>query len=623
MPQFSCKMANVRDSDTSLWLHNKLGISNDSWTSGSICTQLNAEVLKNIKDCFPDLQTQVKLKLLLSFFHIPRRNVEEWRNELEEIIEVAAVDSDLWVAMLAEVLKTFPSAGTLNTEIAEFDETRPIFSDMIGELRRALAKHSDLGLLPLECLYLNKNALVSVVGQQPNPVKHFTLKRKPKSVALRSELLAKATEVQANQKKAQAPTVPVRSRGMPRKMTDTTPLKGLPSRWAARSGGRAAPVPLPRAAPRAGIKLLDINEQPATHAQIKKRRKLEMEEGAKKQPPAAPPSPPPDYAKGLNNYQMPKVEEQPTNEPLTPSSSAETVHTEPEASAPTDTTAPLSSPVLLQQTTGAKPIVIGQQPKLLIAGQAGGKPLLLSAQNLLNTSAVILQGGGKAVLLQNIKPMSQPVVQAAARNVPQATQPIQHPIPVQMVTPVQRPTVPTVGAVGAAAVHAQPPPPTAPLQPQQQQQQQQQQQLQQQPQPQPQQQQQTPLLPRRGLSLTREQMLEAQDMFRNANRVTRPEKALILGFMAGSRDNPCPNLGNIVTIKLSENIENVLQSDDTYLTMLSEMHFQMNYNNGQWTRLKKYRHIDGMVPQKIPPGSTVISANNQQPVVSIANQSVS
>lgn len=70
-------MANVRDSDTSLWLHNKLGISNDSWTSGSICSQLNAEVLRNIKECFLDLQVQVKLKLLLSFFHIPRRNVEE------------------------------------------------------------------------------------------------------------------------------------------------------------------------------------------------------------------------------------------------------------------------------------------------------------------------------------------------------------------------------------------------------------------------------------------------------------------------------------------------------------------------------------------------------------------
>lgn len=69
-------MASVRD-NTSLWLHNKLGTSNDSWISGSICSQLNKEVLRNIKECFPDLQTQVKLKLLLSFFHIPRRLVEE------------------------------------------------------------------------------------------------------------------------------------------------------------------------------------------------------------------------------------------------------------------------------------------------------------------------------------------------------------------------------------------------------------------------------------------------------------------------------------------------------------------------------------------------------------------
>ena len=47
---------------------------------------------------------------------------------------------------------------------------------------------------------------------------------------------------------------------------------------------------------------------------------------------------------------------------------------------------------------------------------------------------------------------------------------------------------------------------------------------------------QTPVAPqRRNLSLTKEQMLEAQEMFRTANKVTRPEKALILGFMAGSR----------------------------------------------------------------------------------------
>lgn len=70
-------MAAARDSDIALWLHNKLGTSSDTWSEGSICSQLNIDVLRNIKECFMELQTQVKLKLLLSFFHIPKRNVEE------------------------------------------------------------------------------------------------------------------------------------------------------------------------------------------------------------------------------------------------------------------------------------------------------------------------------------------------------------------------------------------------------------------------------------------------------------------------------------------------------------------------------------------------------------------
>lgn len=90
-------------SNISVWLQNKLGSSQngrfhcwqwkstqvtwdsclltilDLWINGgsSICSQLNKEVLRNIKEVFTDLQTQVKLKLLLSFFHIPRRLIDE------------------------------------------------------------------------------------------------------------------------------------------------------------------------------------------------------------------------------------------------------------------------------------------------------------------------------------------------------------------------------------------------------------------------------------------------------------------------------------------------------------------------------------------------------------------
>lgn len=66
--------------------------------------------------------------------------------------------------MLAESMKTFPATSSLNTEISDYEDTRPIFTDMVNDLRKLVAKHSDLGMLPLECQYLNKNALVSVVS---------------------------------------------------------------------------------------------------------------------------------------------------------------------------------------------------------------------------------------------------------------------------------------------------------------------------------------------------------------------------------------------------------------------------------------------------------------------------
>lgn len=59
-------------------------------------------------------------------------------------------------------------------------------------------------------------------------------------------------------------------------------------------------------------------------------------------------------------------------------------------------------------------------------------------------------------------------------------------------------------------------------------------------------------------------------------------------------DNPCPHLGNIVTIKLSEDHETVPQSDDTFVTTTIETHFQMNYNTGEWKRIKKIRKIEDL-----------------------------
>lgn len=117
------------------------------------------------------------------------------------------------------------------------------------------------------------------------PEKHFALRRKPKSAALKAELLAKSKDASAQVKKNVVATVPVRSRGMPRKMDNATPLKGIPSRLpsggftgtsnlraaAGSAPGRIARNPAGRKEGR--VKMLDINEQPIGFQQVKKRKK--------------------------------------------------------------------------------------------------------------------------------------------------------------------------------------------------------------------------------------------------------------------------------------------------------------------------------------------------------------
>ncbi|CAH3104771.1 unnamed protein product, partial [Porites lobata] len=54
--------------------------------------------------------------------------------------------------------------------------------------------------------------------------------------------------------------------------------------------------------------------------------------------------------------------------------------------------------------------------------------------------------------------------------------------------------------------------------------------------------------------------------------------------MAGAREKPYAHQGPIITIKLSENTENVTASDGSQQTQLVE---EMNYDTGHWRRLKR------------------------------------
>lgn len=69
--------SNVGENETALWLHNKLGSTDDLWSGRSICSQLSKEKLQHIIGCFRSLQPHVKVKLLLSFLHLQKRKIAE------------------------------------------------------------------------------------------------------------------------------------------------------------------------------------------------------------------------------------------------------------------------------------------------------------------------------------------------------------------------------------------------------------------------------------------------------------------------------------------------------------------------------------------------------------------
>ena len=124
---------------------------------------------------------------------------------------------------------------------------------------------------------------------------------------------------------------------MPKKMSDTTPMKGLPSRPHTTGGFRSPRVSLPNrptGKKEGGVKMLDITDQPLGYAAAKKRkRQQEMEEAKRvaeeaaaaannKQEPGNGNTATPDYAANLSSNLPTSVVPPPAYVPPTPAASA-------------------------------------------------------------------------------------------------------------------------------------------------------------------------------------------------------------------------------------------------------------------------------------------------------------
>ncbi|KAH9407705.1 hypothetical protein TYRP_012527 [Tyrophagus putrescentiae] len=688
--------------DIALWLTNKLGTTtNDLWSdNSSIISQLNKEILRQIKDCFSELQNNVKLKLLLTFLHISRRNLEEWSGELEKILESAMDDNDPWVSVIGEMLRNYPRHGTINFD---FQSNTSTFLDLVNEIKKIVKKHGDRGILPLECLYVNRPVFQSCYGSLPQPEKHFTLRRKAKSAALRAELLQKANDASAGKRSGTGPTVPIRCRGL---TTDSTPLKGIPSRnsfgtssgYNSYNSGYTKPglsrlsslgstsTPsgslnrLSRIASLGsgsnsmntkrdgGIVLLDITEAPSTVRDPKRRKTTTLASDDKK---AANPDAPESTTPSIGITATPASS--------AASSSAITNTTTPPAlvlghkSGVSETESPTASKSMpqedpyditreLAQTDASRPNMTGVTASKSTPDYAAGLvgstnsphpanrygtihdssgPLKSSGISLLsnagpNTSqhstSIASNGSNSFSSGQNVAEQSTPTspintMYGVIR--PQQTLMQSQPSVQQQQQHQQRLMYnPANSSILSQQVQARPAGQQSVIHPNPQQQQQQlnQQQMQfdmsmQQQQGQPrmfgmygqmnpgqatkmqagQLQQQQPQAavnppppnPQRNLTnLNREITQQATAIFNASNCLTRPEKALIIGFMAGTQVNPAPHMGPVCMIRYLEKLEERRTSSGSTVTVVVEEHFQMNFSTNEWHTVQSVRQAD-------------------------------
>jgi len=397
---------------------------------------------------------------------------------------------------------------------------------------------------------LNKTALTSTFGSQPPPAKNFTLRRKPKSAALRAHLTQKASEVASHRRSSanqphSTPLSPIKKNaGFPKDMqrqhnAPSKPHPIVPLRQHTRPTMRESHLPKK-------TKLLDITEQPVgvTSRESKKRRKhtdadnagdeakhkrtAEQHRQSKSQKHAGTKSDNAvtDYAAGLNG---PKEQAQPKEEPkkepeeeakpsyaLIPGAMKKPAYVPAVSSVPTPKTPDINSGISVDPNASIGTQEVQRELQIRMRQQE----VQLQQKLLLKDAKLKAAGVSDGLKLLGLSKQQPPSALEISQSMNKQV--------------------------------------------------------------------------KQSLSLTKEQMLAAQEMFRSANKVTRAEKALILGFMAGARDNPFPQQGPILTIKLSENTETNPSGGSNSQTTLIEMLFEMNYDTGHWRRLKRTRVLAPM-----------------------------
>ncbi|EDV20093.1 uncharacterized protein TRIADDRAFT_61475 [Trichoplax adhaerens] len=568
-----------------MWLQNRLSGS-DNWCSKSAAMMLDREVLANIKDAFHTMEAQVKLRLILSLFHLSHAQIEEFSQELSEILQQAVVDRDQWTSTIARIMVTLYSPDYLDS----LKNANQYLADFFTSVTEAAKKASDtmspsLEQMPLEASYINSTVLNNLYGKLPNVTKHFTLKRKPKSAELRAMLIEKSI-TQSGQAKQERfnkiePSTPLPTIGnrrpsaasssanagfIARNSTPTIAGRNLPTY----NRGLRTPTNV------RSTKLLEIEDQPRSASREAKRKKKQTEDN-KDNPPAKvkkteqPKSPttPSNILNYASSIKLPVDEATGTSEStLYAKSRSAKKGTELDDTKDSAMTTNVASPTVTspltklnedEHKTEKHSVDKGDKTSTGKSSSKQSSTKKQSDKTPSNTKSS--KGQNRSTKAQRKRDATSAVTTATSVKEPKALSPVTTAV---TAAPTGS-TTPTLSSVTSKIIatkdkvdneESNDKTPTK-----------------------------ASSESNKQFCMSRAQLVEFNNMFRQyGNRVSFEEKAQILQFIVGMRNNPNPSKGAIVEILLGIHDDKVVDENGKEEVVPCKSVFVMNYDTGEWRR---------------------------------------
>ncbi|KAF9117906.1 hypothetical protein BGW39_001675 [Mortierella sp. 14UC] len=131
----------------------------------TVASELGNEIISNIHDRWTHLGPSVQLGVLFSIISLKKAQQLQLKGTCQRLIDHACQDPDEWVKLVGRMLKDYPSEGTLRFNVEEF-----VDQAHMGTLLENLTHHINrdgIKFHPMEFAFLNESVCKEGQGKDP------------------------------------------------------------------------------------------------------------------------------------------------------------------------------------------------------------------------------------------------------------------------------------------------------------------------------------------------------------------------------------------------------------------------------------------------------------------------